>query len=149
LNILSKIRIPRCEFGDKIAIARLCAHYYFDLEETIEKYTFCSFESTFSEKLHFFRLKNPKNYDLSWNSDRKQAEKLAYLISDLFRTSLNPIEQLLLSSKVLKLSIKQIFQLCVPELFYRLLIIGGNLLKNGEDFSNVSLEYSITTLIFS
>lgn len=137
LNILSKMRIPRCEFGDKISISRLCAHYRFDLEEAIEKYTFCSLESTFSEKLQLFRHKNPKFYDLNRNSDRKQAEKLAFLISNLLYTSPNPIEQLLLMPKLLKFSLKQIFQFCVPELFYRLLILGGNFLKNGKDFSQV------------
>lgn len=131
------MRIPHCEFGDKIFISRLCAHFGFELDEIVEIYTVSSSESSFSDKIHYFRLKHPIISDHENMSDRKQAQKLAFLLSDLFYSVKNPNEQLLLASKVLKLSLKQIFQLCSPELFYRLLIAGGRLSKNGEDLSKV------------
>ena len=137
-NFLSTVRFPRCEFGDKISISRLCAYYCFDLDEAIETCTLSSAEKSFSEKIYLFRTKTPKFSEHNWKSDRRQAEKLAFLISDLFHFAGNPCEQLLLVSKLLKLSLKQIFQLCSPELFYRLLIIGGKLLNNGEDLSRVT-----------
>lgn len=70
--------------------------------------------------------------------NRIQANMLAFMITDLFYNNFNPNEQLLIASRKLKLSIKQIFQLCSPECFYQLLIAGGSLFKNGSDMTKVS-----------
>ena len=130
--------MPRCEIGDKISISRLCAHYYFDLDNIIQKSCLTSIKLKITDKIDSLILLKDNICAQEHSIHRVHSNMLAFLISDLFYNSFNPIEQLLIASRKLKLSIKQIFQLCSPESFFQLLILGGNLFKNGSDMTKVS-----------
>lgn len=119
--------------GDKKSISRLCAYYNLKLDEIIELISFLSSQITCIEKINFLIPKCKAN----GSTDRIFAQKLAFLISGAFNENQNSHEKLLLISKVLRLSLKQIFQITTPELFYHLLITSGRLVKKNEDFTKV------------
>lgn len=140
--------MPRCEIGDKISASRLCAHYNFDLDKIVQNSCLTSVKIKITDKIDSLNLLKSKLSVHEQSINRFQANMLAFLIADLFYNSFNPNDQLLIASRKLKLSIKQIFQLCSPEGFYQLLIVGGNIFRNGNDISKVIMHAYIPYSLF-
>ena len=135
-SLLSPSGMSHCQKGDLVSVSRLCAHYFLDLDVVIEKSSLHSAEISFSEKLQ--HIANKKTFSEIRNApDRVNFDKLTSSLFDMLYSSLNLKDDLLIASKQLKLNLKQLLQLFSPELFYQLLLVGGNLLRLGDDFSKV------------
>ena len=131
------MKVARCQNEDFVTISKLCVHYYLDLSEIHEIHYLSSSEIGFHEKFQLFRTLLNIDNDQILGTDRILACKLANLLSDMICSNSGTNENLLLVAKLLKISLKQIFHLISPELFYQLLVVGGKLYRAGSDLSKV------------
>lgn len=129
--------MPRCEFGDKISMSRLCAHFYSDLELVLQKTCLTAVDLRIADKFESLKLTKSGRNSQEHFINRFQADRLAFLIADLFYNSFNPNEQLSIAARKLKLTSKQILRICCPESFNQLLIVWGNFFKNDSDITKV------------
>lgn len=137
-NLLSRPKTRNLRAVKTEAISRLCAHYYLELDNVLEIVSLNSFENSFSEKLQHFKSIVSKTSEHVMATDRNKITRLAVLISELFYYKNSSTDNLLAAAKILKVSVRQIFHLCSPELFFQLLITGGHLLRTGSDLINVN-----------
>lgn len=129
-------RPPKFKTSDQDAWVHLSAYFHQNLAETLELSAILSDETEVTEKLQIVLQIRPDDKLDDVNS-LSFVRTLSLLIADIFAQRNKVAEKLLLVSTGLKLSLKHIFRHCAPELFFRLLSVGGGMIRNGSDMSEV------------